>query len=175
MELPGSNYLYTLAMLAIGFASVSALIMILRQVMGGAMSKFDIMVTRNFISAGFTVAIDSMLPPLVDVFSPARPIVWTVASVLAAIPIAWLAATYPSQRRAITGVRLPLFVVFVDAVFWLIVAALLANAAIPAVQGVGLFAAAMTTYLALQMWIFVRRISTLLRTQAGSDWDPTLA
>jgi hypothetical protein len=176
MELPGSNYLYTLAMLGLGFASVSALIMILRQIMGGAMSKFDVMVTRNFIIVGFTVAIDSMLPPLVDLLPPARPVVWSVASVVAAIPVAWAAATYPSQRRAITGVRPPLFVLFFDAGLWFVVAALLANAAIPAVKGVGLFAVAMTTYLALTMWVFVRRIGTLLRgAQASSDWDPTVA
>jgi hypothetical protein len=175
MELAGSNYLYTLAMLGVGFASVSALIMILRQVMGGAISKFDIMLARNYIGAGFMIAIDSMLPPLVDLLSPARPVVWSVASVVAAIPIAWLAVTYPLQRRAITSVRLPLFAMFLDVVLWLVVATLLANAAIPAVQGVGLFAAAITTHLALSMWTFVRRIGTLLGTQASSDWDPTVA
>lgn len=175
MELPGSNYLYTLAMLGVGFASVSALIMILRQVMGGTISKFDILLIRNYIGTGFMIAIDSMLPPLVDLLSPSRPIVWSVASVAAAIPIAWFAVIYPMQRRAITGARPPLVVAFIDTVFWLVVAALLANATIPAVQGVGLFAAAMTVFLAIMFWAFVRRIGTLLGTQASSDWDPTVA
>ena len=140
------------------------------------MSKFDIFVTSNLIKVGFTVAINSMLPPLIDLISPARPtIVWSVASVVAAIPFAWVAATYPLQRRAITGVRPPLIVVFYDTGLWLIVATLLSNAAIPGVQGAGLFAAAMTALLALTMWIFVRKIGTLLGTQASSDWDTTVA
>ena len=80
MELHGSNYLYTLALLGLAFASVSALIMILRQIMGGAMSKFDVVITRNFIFCGFTAAIDPMLPPLLDLFSPIRSIVWPFAS-----------------------------------------------------------------------------------------------
>jgi hypothetical protein len=57
--------------------------------------------------------------------------------------------------------------VFYDTGLWLIVATLLSNAAIPGVQGVGLFAAAMTALLALTMWIFVRKIGTLLGTQAS--------
>jgi hypothetical protein len=51
-------------------------------------------------------------------------------------------------------------------------AVLAINALVPPVQGVGPFAAALTVALAIMLWTFVRRISSLLGDKAGDDWDP---
>ena len=49
---------------------------------------------------------------------------------------------------------------------------LIANAVVPAVQGVGLFKVALTLPLAVVMWAFIRRIGSLLGGKPGDDWDP---
>lgn len=42
MELPGSGYLFNLALIAMTFTAVSALVMLVRQTMGGKPSNFDV-------------------------------------------------------------------------------------------------------------------------------------
>ena len=42
MELPGEVYLFNLSLIAVTFAVVSALVMIMRQTMGGSLSNFDV-------------------------------------------------------------------------------------------------------------------------------------
>ena len=40
MDMPGETYLFNLSLLAVTFAAVSALVMLLRQVMGGRFTQF---------------------------------------------------------------------------------------------------------------------------------------
>jgi hypothetical protein len=54
----------------------------------------------------------------------------------------------------------------------LAVALLLINAAVPTVQGAGLFATALTLSLAITMLAFVRRVASLLGDEPHEDWDP---
>ena len=61
---------------------------------------------------------------------------------------------------------------FAFTVQWIIVLLLVANAAVPLLQGAGLFKAALTISLAVVMWAFVRRVGTLLGDQPSEDWDP---
>jgi hypothetical protein len=42
VELTGETYLFNLSLLALTFAAVSALVMLLRQTMGGRLSYFDV-------------------------------------------------------------------------------------------------------------------------------------
>lgn len=71
MELPGEVYLFNLSLIAISFAVVSALVMIMRQSMGGKMSLFDVYLISTYISWGFTQSLVALLPPLVALFEPA--------------------------------------------------------------------------------------------------------
>ena len=49
MELPGITYLYTLATVSITFVGFSTLFILIRQALGKTMSKFDILLTKNFL------------------------------------------------------------------------------------------------------------------------------
>ena len=60
MDLPGEAYLFNLSLLAITIAVVSALVMLVRQTMGGKLSNFDIYLTSSFISSGFVIALDAV-------------------------------------------------------------------------------------------------------------------
>jgi hypothetical protein len=64
VELAASGYLYTIAIIAITFASLSVLIMIFRQMLGGHMTKRHSFVTRQYLQLGFMTTLGSILPPL---------------------------------------------------------------------------------------------------------------
>lgn len=164
MELPGSVYLYTLAGLAVTFVGFSALVIILRQTLGGEMSRLDILITRIFIQLGFIVAAGAMFPPLLSLFSLPAILVWRISSLIAGIPSFLFAVTYPSRRHAASGVATP-FVIWIDVLILLSAALVLfCNAAgVGFGPGVGPFAAALTSVLFLSGWAYLQALNILLR------------
>jgi hypothetical protein len=171
-ELEGTTFFYNLSVLAVTFAAVSALVMLVRQTLGGKLSSFDIYLLRAFISFGFAVAIGAILPPLLILFELQRVLIWPIASVLAALMLAVILASVVTTRRKVTSGVVPPVVAVSYGLHALAVVALLVNAAVPAIQGAGPFAAALTLCLANTMWAFVRRIASLIGDKPSEDWDP---
>lgn len=171
-EIEGTAFLYNLSVLAVTFAAVSALVMLVRQTLGGKLSSFDIYLLRAFISFGFAVAVGAVLPPLLSLFELPRAVVWPIASAAAALLLAVILVSVVILRRKVSSGHVPPIV----AVSYLLHAAAIimlgVNAMTPAVQGAGLFAAGLTLCLANTMWAFVRRISSLLGDKPSEDWDP---
>src|ERR1700688_2500124 len=97
------TYLYALASLSVTFVGFSALVIILRQTIGGEMSRLDVLVTRIFIQLGFIVAAGAMLPPLLSLLSLPPDLIWRMSSIAAAVPSFLFAVTYPSRRHAASG------------------------------------------------------------------------
>jgi hypothetical protein len=158
------TYLYALAAISVTFVGFSALVIILRQTIGGEMSRLDVLVTRIFIQLGFIVAAGAMLPPLLALFSLPPGLVWRVSSFAAALPSCLFAVTYPSRRRAASGVRTP-FVIWID-VFILLGAALVLACNAVGVgfpPGAGPFATALTAILFLSGWAYLQALNILLR------------
>jgi hypothetical protein len=172
-ELEGAAFFYNLSVLALTFAAVSALVMLVRQTLGGKLSGFDIYLLRAYISFGFAVAIGAILPPLLILFELQRVLIWPIASVLAAVMLAIILASVVTMRRRVTSGALPAIVAVSYGLHALAVVVLIVNAAVPAVQGAGLYAAALTLCLGNTMWAFVRRIASLLGEKPNEDWDPT--
>jgi hypothetical protein len=163
MELLGSSYLYTLAALSVTFVGFSALVIVLRQTFGGALSKLDVLITRIFIQLGFLVAASAMLPPLFALFGLRQDLIWRTCSLCTAIPSFLFAVTYPARRRAASGVPTPL-AIKVD-VFLLAFAALVlaANGLGFAFEpGPGPFAGALTGILFISGWAYLQALNTLL-------------
>ena len=102
------SYLNTLAALAVTFVGFSSLVIVLRQAMGGEMSKLDILITRTFIQVGFLVAAGAMLPGLLSLFHLEEPSVWRVSSAVTALPVVLFAVTYPARRDPASEVRTPI-------------------------------------------------------------------
>jgi hypothetical protein len=142
------SYLYTIATVGMTFTGLSVLTMILRQMLGGRMTRFDSFVARNWVELGFMTTFGSILPPLLILFGPPAPIAWRVPSgIMAAILGIW-ALTFPRRRHAVNPTRLPLQVVVFLLAMTIAAAALAANAMI--VRGellAGVYAAAVTTIL----------------------------
>ena len=171
MELHGSAHVFNLSLLAITFAAVSVLVMLVRQTMGGKLSNVDVHLVTTFVSLGFAQAIIAVLPPAADLLGLGGRPLWAVASGLSALMLAGVFAHIQWERaKFTTGSKNPL-VVLAFSLQWLSVLVLLVNAVFPAIQGVGLHAAAVTLSLATAMWAFVRRIASLGGDHAGEDWD----
>lgn len=172
MELTGETYLFNLSIVAMTFAAVSVLVMLIRQTMGGKLSNFDVHLISSYVAGGFVIAIDAILPPLAALHELEPSLLWPITSAIAAILLAGVTISAHTRRREATGHGMPPAVLLSFSLHWLAVALLIVNAAVPAVQGVGLFASAITLEMAVMFWTFTRRVTSLFGTEIGSDWDP---
>jgi hypothetical protein len=75
-----SGYLYTIATAGMTFAGLSVLTMILRQMLGGQVTKWDSFVTRTWVELGFMTTFGSILPPLLILFEAPAPMAWRIPS-----------------------------------------------------------------------------------------------
>jgi hypothetical protein len=164
MEIPGSVYLYTLATVSITFVGFSALLMIFRQTIGGAMTRYDAFFTLSFIQTGFIVTAGSMLPQLLALFEWSHGAVWRVSSTILAMTILSFVATFPARRRAATEDRAPLYVNVLLVVQALIAVSLILNAiGKPLEPGAALYASAMAGFLLTSGIAYLVALSAMLR------------
>jgi hypothetical protein len=143
-----SGYLYTIATVGMTFAGLSVLTMILRQLLGGRLTKWDSWVTRTWIQLGFMTTLGSILPPLLLLFAAPAPIVWRIPSGVMAVILGSWALTFPRRRQAVNPTRLPLEVIIFALAMDIAALALAANAiVVPGERLAGVYAAAVTTIL----------------------------
>jgi hypothetical protein len=146
VDAPG--YLYTIATVGMTFAGLSVLTMILRQMLGGQMTKFDSFVTRTWVQLGFMTTFGSILPPLLILFEDPAPIAWRISSGIMAVILGGWALTFPRRRHAANPTRLPLQVVIFSLAMDIAALALAANAiVVPVERLAGVYAAVVTAIL----------------------------
>ena len=142
------GYLYTVATVGMTFAGLSVLTMILRQMLGGRITKWDSWVTRTWIQLGFMTTFGSILPPLLILFAAPAPIAWRISSGVMAVILGSWALTFPRRRHAVNPTRLPLQVVIYSLAMDIAALALAANAiVVPGGLMAGVYAAAVTAIL----------------------------
>ena len=143
-----SGYLYTIATAGMTFAGMSVLTMILRQMLGGQLTKWDSWVARTWIQLGFMTTFGSILPPLLILFGAPAPVTWRISSGVMAVILGSWALTFPRRRRAVNPTRLPLEVVIYSLAMDIAALALAANAiVVPGELLAGVYAAAVTAIL----------------------------
>jgi hypothetical protein len=143
-----SGYLYTLATVGMTFAGLSVLTMILRQLLGGRITKWDSWVTRTWIELGFMTTFGSILPPLLILFAASAPIAWRISSGVMAVILGSWALTFPRRRQGVNPTRLPWQVVIYALAMDIAALALAANAiVVPGELLAGVYAAAVTAIL----------------------------
>lgn len=163
MELPGSAYLYTLATLAMTFAGFCAIVIVLRQTTGKAISGFHLVLTRLYLESGLFSAAFCMLPPLLALCGLTETTVWRISSaIVATVPICF-GATYPMRRAAITTDSLPSTRWMpIVAVSMLVVVALVSNAVgFPYRPTIGPIAVAATWFLGCGATVFVLALNAV--------------
>jgi hypothetical protein len=142
------GYLYTIATVGMTFAGLSVLTMILRQMLGGRITKWDSWVTRTWVELGFMTTLGSILPPLLILFAAPAPIAWRISSGVMAVILGSWALTFPRRRKAVNPTRLPLQVVMFSLAMDIAALALAANAiVVPGELLTGVYAAAVTAIL----------------------------
>ena len=143
-----SGYLYAMAAVGMSFAGLSVLTMILGQMLGGQMNKFDGFVARSWVQLGFMITLGSILPPLLALFAAPTPMVWRISSgVMATILGVW-ALTFPRRRHAAKSTPLPAQVIIFCVAMDFVALALAANAlVVPVASLPGVYAASVTAIL----------------------------
>jgi hypothetical protein len=143
-----SGYLYTISTVGMTFAGLSVLTMILRQMLGGRITKWDSWVTRTWVELGFMTTFGSILPPLLILFGAPVPIAWRISSGVMAVILGSWALTFPRRRQAVNPTRLPWQVVTFSLAMDSAALALAANAIfVPGALLAGVYAAAVTAIL----------------------------
>jgi hypothetical protein len=144
-----SGYLYTIATVGMSFAGLSVLTMILRQMLGGQLTRFDSFVSRTWVQLGFMTAFGSILPSLVILFGEPAQIAWRISSGIMAVLLGEWTVTFPSRRHAAKATRLPLQVVIFLVAMVVAALAFAANAiaVVPLERMAGVYAAAVTAIL----------------------------
>ena len=83
MELSGSGYLYTLAVVAMTFVGFCAIVLAFRHTT--RTSPTNVLHSHIYIELGFSAAGFAMLPPLLATFELSPPIIWRSSSLIIAI------------------------------------------------------------------------------------------
>jgi hypothetical protein len=135
----------------VGFSTI---FVSMRQALGGQMSKYDLLLTRNILDLGLMVVIGAVLPALLAMLGVTQAPAARVAAAVTALPLLWFNARYPSKRRQATGKGTPDRVKLNLAMVYLVAALLLADAGgLPlgppiAIHALGLTALLGSTFLA---------------------------
>lgn len=115
MEVKGAAFLYTLAGLMITFAGFSALLLTLRPAVGARLSLLDRFLAKTVMMHIFVLTAAALLPALLALYDIPENWIWRISSVLFALPMVLIQATYPSRRLKVVGKGPPpaIFAVFV--------------------------------------------------------------
>jgi hypothetical protein len=89
MELPGSNYLLTLAVISITFVAFSTIVVVFREAQGAVLLEYDIVILRMFVVSGLEVTVFSLIPPLLALFDLTPLWVWRISSLAFALVMIW--------------------------------------------------------------------------------------
>lgn len=142
------GFLYAMAAVGMSFAGLSVLTMILGQMLGGQMNKFDGFVARSWVQLGFMITLGSILPPLLSLFDVSPLMVWRLSSGLLAIVLGCWSLTFPRRRHAAKSSPLPAQVITFCVAMDLVALALAANAIVVPVKRLpGVYAASVTAIL----------------------------
>src|SRR5258708_6287575 len=159
MELPGTSYLYTVAMLGMTFVGFSVVVLLLRQTLGRKLRTFDALFAHVYMEFGLIVAV----PPLLMSWELLPALVWRVSGGLTGIPIILFAVTYPGRRRAVSGESTPLYVRLNVALALLIGLAFLTTAAgLFPERAEALFLSSLTAFLVFSVGTWLRALNLVV-------------
>jgi hypothetical protein len=164
MELPGSNYLYTIITVSITYAGFAALLMIFRQIIGGGVSNYDLYLIRTVLMRSFIVAISAMMPPLLALFDLSHSVIWRVSSLIAALLQGLYVLTFAARRRAVTDIPVPTWALIIHmlGVFTTIFLLMIALG-IFVEPAAGPFAFGVTAFLILSFVTYLAQLEPLVR------------
>jgi hypothetical protein len=107
MELTGAIYLSTMAIVGITFATMTAIVLVLRHTTGQPVSTFQMFLTRLYVETGILVALFSVLPMMLADFGLPHHLVWRLCSGALAALLLHRVVSIPLRRKAATNASTP--------------------------------------------------------------------
>jgi hypothetical protein len=126
MELPGSSYLYNLALISMTFGGFAVLIFVIRQTIGGRVSRYDIFFMRTMVIWTVMVVVFAMTPAWLTLFGLPHSTIWRLSSLTAAVLLSFL-LWYRLAGRHSLHVHLPKWATTHFIFDWLVAIFLLMN------------------------------------------------
>jgi len=162
MDIPGSAYLYTVAVLGMTFIGFSAIVMMLRQTLGLTLRPFDILIAHIYMEFGLIISVGALLPPLFAAWGLPAPRVWQLSSALLGVPLLLIGLTYPARRRAASDEAMPWYTRLNIAVLIVIGIGFLTNASGLMHERVGpIFLTALTAFMTFAVATWLRALSIM--------------
>ena len=163
MESQETSYLLTMAVLGMTFMGFAAIVMLLRQTLGGQLRAFDALFARVYMEFAVIVSMGAMLPPLLMFWGLPTGAVWRLSSGLVGILLLWIGLSYPARRRAVTREPTPRYVRVNVAFIVLISLTLFIAASGMLHERAGqVFLAALTAFLTFALVAWLRALSIIL-------------
>lgn|SRR6185437_6341368 len=124
MELAGSDYLYTIAALAMAFVGFTTIALVFRHDMKD--SPITALHSHGYMELGFAAAAFAILAPLLATFGLSAPVIWRSTSLIIAIVL--IGHTWITVHRFLRTIgRLPLRFRINSAITVIVIVVLLAN------------------------------------------------
>jgi hypothetical protein len=161
-----SDYFLNLAQVSIGFVGFSTIAVVLREMIGTPLDRFQTLIVRYVIECGLAATIYALGAPLLAVIGLTPPLLWRIAS--AALGVFGL--TYPIhyvyRRRQLRPGPLPSYAVTIFLVTSVVDAVLWFNALTPIFHfSVGPYAIGVTWLLAQAGLILLNTFSEFMRLE----------
>jgi hypothetical protein len=125
MELSGTNYLLTLAVISITFVAFSTIVVVFREAQGAGLVEYEVVLLRMFLVSGLEATVFSLMPPLLGLFGIAPLWVWRVSSLAFALVMIWRGIYFVRRQSHFERRRLFDFLYFI---YFIAILGLLINA-----------------------------------------------
>jgi len=99
------EFLIAIAELSIALIAFTNIVVALKQMGGGHLSEFQVLVVRLFSVCGFCAIFFSLLPILLDYFRIAQTWTWRISNPLLGVAIIWINNWYFRHRRRVAPGR----------------------------------------------------------------------
>jgi len=153
MELPGSNYLLTVAVISITFVAFSTIVVVLRQAQGAGLTEYENVLLRMFLVSGLIATVFSLIPPLLGLFGITPIWVWRVSSLAFALVMIWRGIYFRRRQSRFERRRL---IDFLYVIYSVVILGLLINALGTFIEpSAGLYALGATWMLVNAIIVFI--------------------
>ncbi|HEX7942450.1 MAG TPA: hypothetical protein VF488_11635 [Gemmatimonadaceae bacterium] len=161
-----SDYFLNLAQVSIGFVGFSTIAVVLREMIGTPLDRFQTLIVRYVIECGLAATIYAVGGVLLAVVGLTPPMLWRVGSAALGVFGLVYPITYVHRRRRIKSGQIPLYAVTIFVLTMAITAVLWLNALTPIFHfSVGPYAIGVTWLLAQSGIVLLNTFSEFLRNQ----------
>jgi hypothetical protein len=176
MAVPGSGYLLAVAAIAMTFVSLSAIVLVLRQFEGGALTPYHTHVVRFTVECGLLATASALLPVLLELTELPAVVVYRLSSGAGAVGFLIYLVQYVRRYKRLMPGPLPLRFVIITTLSIVVVAMLLLNAGEIVLRGEAWPYAVAVTWILVQAGIVFLMTFDLFLQRPPADparGDPT--